>query len=215
MNKEAILKWAEERMAKHTCEPLEPGYRFHHGLRVGGLAVSLGKRLGVSQAQLDLLYVAGVVHDVGKSGYLGTDAHGPRGEAIVRARLTEWLDKDEMERVAQMVAHHYERPRSQWYKGKVPPQWSDDILIIQDADILDHYGMTFVWSAVLRAHKDGLSPMQMLETFWRGTHERDVRDEAHRSLNFEESRAELNVRFEKAELFFRALFEEQMGEFTE
>ena len=202
-------------MAQHACEPLEPGYRLHHGLRVGGLAVSLGKRLGVPRSQLDELYVAGVVHDVGKSGYRGTDAHGPRGEAIVRARLTEWLTQDEMERVARMVAHHYERPRSHWYKGRTPPQWSDDILILQDADILDHYGMTFVWSALLKARKDGLSPIEMLDTFWRSKRERDVRDESYRSLNFKESRVELKLRFEKAELFFRALFEEQTGEFTE
>ena len=207
MRKREILNWAERRMKSAKAEPYECGYRYHHGLRVAAIAVWLGKGMDFSRSQLDVMYVAGVLHDIGKTGRGGNDLHGSRGAATIRRNLGQWLSPQEMEKVCAMVAHHYERPRSSWYKGKgkALPRWPKEILVIQDADILDHHGCMEVWGAILYARKDALSPVEMLGAYreeWKME-----RAEAMRSLNFEASRKELRRRFNAADTFWKELKE--------
>ena len=51
------------------------------------------------------------------------------------------MDAEELEAVAQIVLHHYDRPNSIWFEGKEKPEWTPDILLVQDADVLDHFGV--------------------------------------------------------------------------
>ena len=207
MQKGIILDWAERRMKSAKADPYERGYRYHHGLRVAAIAVALAKAMRFSRKELDLIDVAGVLHDIGKTRGGGNDLHGPRGADIVRRNLGKWLSAEEMERVCAMVAHHYERPHSSWYKGKgrTLPRLPKEVLVIQDADILDHHGGMEVWCSILYARRDALSPTEMLEAY-RGEWKAE-RTEAMRSLNFAASRKELRRRFKIADALWRTLKE--------
>ena len=198
-----VLRWARRTMAGQGCAPLERGYRYQHGVRVGRIAVWLGRALGLDEAMLGRLYVAGVLHDVGKSGYRGKEPHGPRGGRIVRTVLRRWLAAEEREEIARMVEHHYARPRSRWYAGKEKPQWPDGILIIQDADVLDHHGAMYFASCLRYAQNEDIPAEQFFRTFWNSPEERVERTEAMRSLNFTASRTELRRRFDEARRLMR------------
>jgi hypothetical protein len=211
MDKEAILRWAQRRMAGADDGPLEPGYRYHHGLRVAAIAVGLAERLSLV-SDSEVLYVSGVLHDVGKSGYEGESPHGPRGEEIIRAEAASWFTPDELERVGRMVARHYARPRSRWYEGQEQkPVWPDEVLILQDADILDHFGCNHVWQAFLWAKHLRQSPQDTLAYYWRNPRELEWRTEARRALNFDLSRSEFDIRLARSDAFCREFAMEQAG----
>lgn len=210
MDKDAVLKWAHRRMAAADDSPLEPGYRYHHGLRVAALAVELAGRLR-SSVDLELLYVAGVVHDVGKSGYQGEDPHGPRGAEIVRTEAAAWFTAGELDQVCQMVERHYARPNSRWYAGREKPAWTEEVLLVQDADVLDHFGCNHVWQAFFWAKHLRQSPQETLAYYWRNPKEQDWREEARRSLNFDASRSELDRRLARSDAFCREFAMEQAG----
>jgi len=203
MNRKEILEWAERRMKTATAEPYECGYRYHHGMRVAAIAVRLARSVNLSRTQQALVYVAGVLHDVGKAGKRGNDSHGPRGANVIRRHLKPWMTREEMDRVCAMVGNHYERPRSSWYHGKTPPQLPKEVLVVQDADIIDHYGSMEVWAEILYARRDGKSPAEMLKSL-HGQSKKE-RAEALKSLNFAVSRREVRRRFKAADAFFRTL----------
>lgn len=210
MDKETVLKWAQWRMAAADDGPLEPGYRYHHGLRVGALAVGLAERLALG-LDSELLYVAGVIHDVGKSGYQGEEPHGPRGESILRAEAAAWFSSDELERIGCMVARHYARPHSRWYEGREKPTWPNEVLVLQDADILDHFGCNHVWQSFLWARHLRRSPQDTLAYYWRNPKELEWREEARRALNYDLSRTELDRRLARSDAFCREFAMEQAG----
>lgn len=210
MDKEAVLKWAQRRMAGADDSPLEPGYRYHHGLRVGALAVGLAEREKIA-VDAELLYVAGVLHDVGKSGYSGEEPHGPRGEEILRAETAAWFSADELDRVARMVSRHYARPRSRWYEGQEKPAWPDEVLLIQDADILDHFGCNHVWQAFHWASHLRQSPQDTLAYYWRNPREVEWRGEGRNALNYDASREEFDRRLARSDAFCREFALEQAG----
>jgi len=210
MDKEAILKWAHRRMAAADDTPLEPGYRYHHGLRVAALAVELSERLALA-VDRELLYVSGVLHDIGKSGYSGEAPHGPRGAEILREETREWFSQEELERACRIVERHYGRPNSRWYKGQDKPVWPEEVLLVQDADILDHFGCNHVWQAFFWAKHLRQSPQETLAYYWRNPKEHDWREEAKRALNYDLSREELSRRLERSDAFCREFAMEQAG----
>ncbi len=210
MNKDALLKWAQRRMAAAESGALEPGYRWHHGLRVAALAVGLAERLGLA-VDLERLYVAGVLHDLGKSGYAGEEPHGPRGAQILRAKAADWLDAGELDWVCNVVEHHYARPRSRWYADREKPVWPDEVLLVQDADILDHFGCNHVWRSFLWARRERLSPQDTLAHYWRNPKEQSWRVEARQALNYDLGREELDRRLARSDAFCRQFAMEQAG----
>ncbi|MCL1856320.1 MAG: HD domain-containing protein [Kiritimatiellaeota bacterium] len=203
MDTVAIVEWARKAMAGKRGDEMERGYRYWHGVRTGNLAVWLGTTLGLDSATLERLYVAGVLHDVGKSDGQGKEPHGPKGGRIVRAQLKRWLNATERGSVAAMVEHHYDRPRSKWYAGKPTPRWPTDILVLQDADVLDHYGAMRFASALYWARADGVPPSDFFRAYWAHPDERALRAESMRSLNFPASRVELRRRFAETRRLMR------------
>ena len=207
MNKDAILDWARTRMERADDSPMETGYRLHHGERVGAIAAALAERVCPGEAPADLYRVAGVVHDIGKAGYKGPVPHGPRGAAILRAEAAQWFEPDEFELVCRMVENHYARPLSRWYDGKEKPVWDNPVLVLQDADLLDHFGANYFWIAFHHAVVRDESPDRFLASYEEPGTRRGkgwVLD-SRRSLNFEESRHELDRRQTLATAFYREM----------
>lgn len=212
MDKAAVLDWARRRMGAACEAPMEPGFRHRHGLRVAALALRLAERVAPA-VERDLLEVAGVLHDIGKSGGRGSDRHGPRGARIVRRGAGRWLAPEELQQVCGMVEHHYARAGSRWYDGRPKPAWSAEVLLLQDADLLDHFGCNQVWQCFCWARRRRRTPEECLAEYWRHPRDPDWREEARRSLNYEVSREELAQRLRRSDAFFRQYALEQAGEF--
>ena len=140
-----ILSWGTEKMKFTNETPLEVGYRYYHGLRSAKLAVALAEGMGL-EVDRDVLYVGSFLHDVGKAGNRGPD-HGPRGAELIRAEIPHLFSATELELVLSMVSNHYMRPNGKHFEGKKIPVFPAEVLLIQDADTLDHFGCNAVWLA--------------------------------------------------------------------
>lgn len=211
----AITTWAHSRMERADDSPLELGYRLHHGERVGKLAAELAQRVCPGEAPEELYRIAGLVHDVGKAGYRGPEPHGPRGEAILRAEASAWFTPEELELVCLMVANHYARPLSRWYEGVEKPVWPKPVLVIQDADLLDHFGSNYFWITYHHAIAKGESPDRFFASYTEPGTRRGLGwvQDSRRSLNFEESRQELDRRQELAKAFYAEMAIDLEGHF--
>lgn len=210
MNKTAMLEWARSEMENACDAPMERGYRYRHGIRVASLALQLADVVapGIDR---DVLEVAAVLHDIGKSDGRGNEGHGNRGAAMVREYAAQWFSGDEIERVCRLIELHYARAGSRWYRGKSRPAWEKDVMLLQDADLLDHFGCNSVWLYFCRARNKKQDPKACIEEYWQPSHDPEWREEARRSLNFDVSRRELELRLQRSDCFFRRFAEEQDG----
>ncbi|MGI5870120.1 MAG: HD domain-containing protein [Kiritimatiellia bacterium] len=204
MNIEAIRARAVEKMTGIPEPPCEPGYRLHHGQRVEALALDIAQRekLDVNR---DHLAIGALLHDIGKATTRENESHGEKGADIVRAEFADLMDADDLEAVAQIVLHHYDRPNSIWFDGKDKPAWPKEILIVQDADMLDHFGVPGIWLTLhWAAHKD-FTPARTNTDWFTSEYMCSWRREARRSINFTASRRMLELRIAQMDDFFRQL----------
>ena len=70
MNVQRIEEIVQAEMAGLRCDSREPGWILYHGQRTGKLAVLLEVKLNC-QVNCDILYIAGLFHDIGN----GNDLH--------------------------------------------------------------------------------------------------------------------------------------------
>lgn len=202
-------------MARADDSPLELGYRLHHGERVGALAAALAERVCPGAAPSEIYRVAGTVHDVGKAGYRGPIPHGPRGAAILRAEASQWFTPEELDLVCLMVENHYARPLSRWYDGKEKPVWPAPVLVIQDADLIDHFGANYFWITFHHAVARGESPAEFAASYTEPGSKKGLGwvQDSFRSLNYEESRREMTRRQRLAEAYYAELAIDLAGAF--
>ncbi|MGE5653666.1 MAG: HD domain-containing protein [Bacillota bacterium] len=207
MNSEAIIAWAQQKML-HTDEaPLERGYRYRHGKRVGMIAQRLVEQLGVS-VHRELLFVGGLLHDVGKAGDRST-GHGSRGADLIAKEIPHLFTPDELDLVTKMVRNHCMRGNSPRQTEHERPLYPAEVLIIQDADTLDHFGTEGIRLAILwNAHhrRDAAGSVRYYN-------ERDSkwRQEASEGMNYELSREILRKRIQRADEFFDAMAQAEEG----
>lgn len=191
--------------------PLEPGYRWYHGVRTAGLALRLAEQMRLP-VDRDVLELGGLLHDLGKAGYRGPQPHGPRGARLIRAEAAHLFSAEQLERVTTIVANHYERPNSKYWRGKEPPVFAPEVLLVQDADILDHIGANGVWLAFHYSAQEGRAQREAIDRFF------SVDAEWHRemtqSLNFTASIQEMKRRLDFVHNFYRQWQQEERGELT-
>jgi HD-GYP domain-containing protein (c-di-GMP phosphodiesterase class II) len=95
-------------------------YTYEHCGRVDRLSVALGKRCGLSAAELKLLHVSATFHDVGKIGIPDTVLlkPGPLNEeewtiikthSVKSYNIMKAIDCDESVVISRAVRHHHER----------------------------------------------------------------------------------------------------------
>ncbi len=204
-------------MERADDSPLEPGYRLHHGERVGKIAANLAERVAPGLASREFFEVAGLLHDVGKAGYRGPVPHGPRGAMIIRKYAAKWFEPEELERICLMVENHYARPLSRWYDGKEKPVWPAEVLIIQDADLIDHFGANYFWITFHHAVARGEDPVRFRASYDEPGAKKGKGwvEDSFRSLNFELSKREMIRRQRLAESFYRELDQNIAGTFGE
>lgn len=113
----------------------EIGHVYFHGKRVAKGVLELREKLFPEDASHDeLLRCAGLFHDLGK----GIEPHPRTGALLARELLKEELAAPELEAVCGLIAVHDDRqPDSDSYSP-----W---VKLLQDADMLDHFGVQGVW----------------------------------------------------------------------
>ncbi len=211
MNITAIKAWAEAKMLQADESPLEPGYRWYHGVRTAKLAGLLAEQMQLD-VDKDILELGGLLHDVGKAGYRGPDPHGIRGARLIRAEIAHLFPPDKLERVASIVANHYQRPNSKYWRGKEAPEFPAEVLLVQDADILDHLGANAIWLACRYGAKELRNQEAAIQRFYQV--DPPWHQESLASLNYAASRQELEHRLKFLEHFYIQWKREERGELT-
>jgi uncharacterized protein len=134
MDLEVIREKAWQSMGtRHSHPDREPGYAFFHGQRVAKIAVQLRKLVFPDEEQYDdVLVVGSWFHDVGK----GIEPHWEYGALICREILADLCPADKLEKIVEIVGSNTLR------KAREYPFY---VKLVQDADILDHYGSQEIW----------------------------------------------------------------------
>ena len=195
MDAERMVFLARDALGDVPRRGRERGYLFNHGLRVANLARRLAAEIDEDAGvRNDLLFVAGLFHDVAK----GDEPHAENGADRAKDILAGDLDDAQRAAVAEMIRDHCRRrePRGVPVASRV----------LQDADLLDHFGAQSVW-LVLHDACDN-APRQCLDIYARWRSDERIAD--WRSLlNFEASRQQFDCRIAFERDFFRRLAEEE------
>ena len=113
----------------------EKGGIYHHGQRTANLALELRRKLYPDDtAHDDILTVAAWFHDCAK----GIEPHEQYGSVVAKEALKNLLSDFELEKVCELIALHCARkPLDNGYDNYTK--------LIQDADLLDHFGVYEIW----------------------------------------------------------------------
>lgn len=180
----------------------EKGWCLAHGKRTARLAINLRKKLFPGNAASDdIIYTAALFHDIGKQH----ENHEKAGAVIARNLLSEYITTEEADEIEYIISHHnaYKADKS---------GFTDNLKLVQDADIIDHQGAVFIWISMHMAAEKDLSVENCIEMF----REYDKPDNILRNgglLNFDLSKKIINARYEYERGFFKKLCEEQKGKF--
>jgi putative nucleotidyltransferase with HDIG domain len=210
MQKEAIQAWAKEQMLPANDKHLETGYRYYHGLRVAKLSLELAaaESLGVNE---ELLFIGGLLHDVGKAGE-GGKGHGPRGAEIIEAEIADLFTPDELRQVTSIVANHYMRPQSKYLRDQPDPHWPPEVLLVQDADTLDHFGANGIWIAHHWAAFEKRNQAASISRHW--VEDQPWHAESRRAMNYQTASRELEHRIACMDAFIHQWEKEEQGQLS-
>ncbi|MGI6570942.1 MAG: HD domain-containing protein [Caldicoprobacterales bacterium] len=112
----------------------EKGFIYYHGQRVARIAVTLRKMILPDEDSRDeVLTVAAYFHDIAK----GIEPHNEYGAVLAREVLKDYCDPQQLEEIAQLIHLH-----KIFDKSSKQPELAK---ILQDADILDHFGTIEIW----------------------------------------------------------------------
>ena len=172
-----IEQLAEKLMAHRKVHAeREVGGAHAHGKRVAVLAAELKKRIFPGEHGIsDELKAAAWFHDVGK----GIEPHARYGAAITREALSGLCTKEQLDEICAYVSEHaYRDPQNNSYSANTK--------LLQDADLLDHYGTFAVWMDFFYdSHKEkSFSESAVDNDFHLEKHRKTARD----ALNYNESK---------------------------
>lgn len=200
MDLELLQKIAYEKMGRRVSDPKkEPGYVYNHCRRVAEISLKLRKLLYPDYDKKDdVLYVGALFHDIGK----GIEPHSKIGGLIIESMIGHLCSKEEMEEIIKIVSLHNVRS-------------SDDdskfVKIVQDADLIDHFGTHNVWMAYVGNALQHKKLEDALE-YYEGDMRKDFVINCMNMLNFEESKKIMKRRVEATDSFIRRTRAEQNGE---
>ncbi|MDR1734778.1 MAG: HD domain-containing protein [Oscillospiraceae bacterium] len=232
MDIQAISEAAQHLMQlRKSHRKAELGHIYYHGQRVGNLAVRLHRELlrqergcqagGIDipqedTTQEDILRVAGWFHDVGK----GIEPHPVYGAVLAREALAGYAAPEELDAICELIHFHAARRRPEEENAanaaadNAWPRWredfSDGIQILQDADLLDHFGTAGIAHSFFSASFSERRPAEQIAHFFETAvplHEKSME-----RLNYSVSKAIMQERVAFEENFFRRFRTEAQGE---
>lgn len=160
---------------RKTHDYREKGFIYYHGQRVAKLAVNLRKLIIPEDDSKDeIMIVASYFHDVAK----GIEPHFKYGAILVKDILKEYCTEYEIQEIAHIVGSHTLRSKENDFPYHVK--------IVQDADILDHYGTIEIWlNFHYYAHHD--MPVEEAVRFYREKYDEQT-GEVRELLNYDISK---------------------------
>ena len=201
MNRKKCIQIARSAMAGRRAHPQrERGYTFHHGLRTARMALQLHEQISRPlEVSESLLFVAALFHDVGK----GYEPHNRSGAAAVKRLLDGQLAPDEIKAAGRVIREHNLRRNNLrcWTASK----------IVQDADLLDHFGAHGVWLCLHYSATHGRTDEQTLQ-FYNGPEYQASLAKSRKALNFQVSRLAFDGRLALERQFMDRLAAEAAGD---
>jgi uncharacterized protein len=133
----------------------ELGSVFYHGERVAKTCILLREKVIPGYAIEDnKLIIASWFHDVSK----GIEPHGKYSSIITKEALKNIIDANELNEICEIIEMHCLRKPNQ-------NSYTENIKIIQDADLIDHYGVYEIWMNIqYQSHTNG-SLKSMIEFY--------------------------------------------------
>ncbi|MGB7605829.1 MAG: HD domain-containing protein [Lutisporaceae bacterium] len=114
----------------------ETGFIYYHGVRVAKLVINLRKLvLPKDDSMDDILQAAALFHDVAK----GIEPHSQYGSSLVKEMLQDICTVEELEKISELIRLHTSR------KNGCCDDYSK---LLQDADLLDHFGTIELWMSI-------------------------------------------------------------------
>jgi uncharacterized protein len=199
MNIEHIKELARRLMIEQKGHiEREIGYIFYHGMRTAEICMNLLNSIDHSlNIDRNTLYAGAILHDVAK----GLEPHAEIGSAIVKKSLEGKLPEKTVETVAELVRMHNKRGKSEKTAEK----------LIQDADLLDHFGAQNIWLCFHYSAAHNEPGEQALE-YYRSEKNRRFIQWCRQILNFDVSREVLERRLSFEQAFFGRFERELKGE---
>lgn len=178
MDFQALDQLAQKLMKRRRAHlEREVGSIYDHGKRVANAVLALKARvLPNDDGRMDdVLRAAALFHDVGK----GIEPHARYGAAIAHEALNGLVAEWERNEICRLIAAHCDR-------GEAAHGLDDYAKLLQDADLLDHFGVYGIWMCVqYRAHQGG--GLHELEAFYDANFDASFA-EYHVLLNYEAAR---------------------------
>ncbi len=178
----------------------EKGFIYYHGLRVSKLSLKLRQViLPEDCSHDDIIIVASLFHDIAK----GIEPHGKHGAILVKDILEDYCSAYEIAEIAKIIYYHDLKKENNDY--------SKYIKIVQDTDILDHFGSIEIWmNFQYRAYKD--EPMQASLEFYNNEFDSEVK-QCRKLLNYDVSYKIFDDKISFIYLFIDRFKREAEGEF--
>lgn len=153
----------------------EKGYIFYHCERVAKLALQLRESLFTDEISKDgIIYVGALFHDVTK----GIEPHHLTGAQLIRTLLVNECTQQELDEISEVIQLHNSRNRSE-----LPVH----IKIVQDADVLDHFGSLEIWLKFMYSAHQEESVFDAIR-HWNSEEHKEYIQNTRQSLNFELSK---------------------------
>lgn len=204
---QAVYRLAWAAMGSRPAGRREPGYRFYHGHRVARIALRLWEVEGLRASRPaalhgpeggeggpvgvgELIWVGALLHDVGKED-AGPDHggdHAERGRAFVHEHLSALYGGPALALIGDIVLRHNKRG---------DPAEAPEVAVVQDADLIDHFGVMEVWLGAYWMAAGGGTLYDYLE-YCEGERARSWWEYAVRHVRFETARRELALRMARA-----------------
>jgi hypothetical protein len=191
MDLERIRMIARGRLVDVTpARGREPGALYYHGQRVARTALDIASAIDADGSR-EVLAAAAMLHDLAKGG----PQHAARGAKRAYKLLKGHVSPTEREQIRQIILNHNNRGAR--------TKLSTAVRIVQDADLLDHFGPTAVWAA---AYRGGVfaQPVDLILRAQDRDGEGRERRQMSALLNFEPSRAMFEDRMRWEERFLEA-----------
>lgn len=177
----------------------EKGAIYYHGERVAKTVIHLRKIILPKEEKYDaILTIAAWFHDMGK----GIEPHDKYGAVLTKEALKELVPSKELESICELIALHSDRK----------PEHNHSVLVklLQDADIIDHFGVYEIWmNFQYYAHKD--EPIAASIEFYEKEFPK-YKDNCRKLINFDVAREIFDEKCEFTDHFVKRMKIEAEGD---
>lgn len=181
----------------------EMGAAYFHCKRVSNSVIILRQQIFPDNPEWDdVLKCAGLFHDIGK----GIEPHSHSGAVLVRDLLKEEMSEDELDKVCTLIeAHADRRPGTD-----IHTDWEK---LLQDADLLDHYGSQGVWMSCIYYAYTGQQEMAQVPEFYFSEWREQIK--RHRqALNYDISKEIFDEKVQFEQMVAERMDIERKGDFS-